>query len=190
MKTVVAILESEGFGLERFIWAHAEYGGTIDDYKEMAGRGAFVSLDAVTVGGVPGDDATLDLVQQMMDAGFLDKLLLSTDSTIFVKPPSSQYGYQKHVPLPRVQAQARGPVRSRRDEAAPAGQRHQGLPEGGQRQRLVHRAGSPVMLGRAKTERGKDAGSVHSRSPMGATEDAASRRFAAERARVTSAPWH
>jgi phosphotriesterase-related protein len=95
MKTVVAILESEGFNLqERFVWAHAEYDGTIDDYKEMAGRRAFVSLDAVTVGGVPGDEAVLDLVEQMNAAGFLGNLLLSTDSTVFVKPPASQYGYQ------------------------------------------------------------------------------------------------
>ncbi len=94
MKTVVAILESEGFNLQRFVWAHAEYDGTIDDYKEMAGRGAFVSLDAVTVGGVPGDEAVLDLVEQMNAAGFLGNLLLSTDSTVFVKPPASQYGYQ------------------------------------------------------------------------------------------------
>ena len=58
-------------------------------------------------------------------------------------------------------------------------------------QGLVRRLGGPVMLGRAKTERGKDAGSVHSRRiPMGATEDAASRRFAAERARVTFGAVH
>jgi phosphotriesterase-related protein len=95
MKTVVAILESEGFNVaNRFIWAHAEYGGTIEDYKELAGRGGFVSLDAVTVGGVPGDDAVLELIGQMNDAGFLGNLLLSTDSTIFVKPPASQYGFQ------------------------------------------------------------------------------------------------
>lgn len=43
---------------------------------------------------MPGDDAMLDLVEQMNDAGFLENLLLSTDSTIFVKPSSSQYGYQ------------------------------------------------------------------------------------------------
>jgi hypothetical protein len=34
-------------------------------------------------------------------------------------------------------------------------------------------------LRRAKSERGKDAGSVNTRKRIGATEDAASRRFAA-----------
>jgi len=90
----LAILEKENFDLRRFVWAHAEYDGTIDDYKALAKRGAYISLDAVTVGGVPGDAAVLDLVEAMFDAGLGDKLLLSTDSTIFVKPPTSQYGYQ------------------------------------------------------------------------------------------------
>ena len=32
--------------------------------------------------------------EEMNAAGFLGNLLLSTDSTVFVKPPASQYGYQ------------------------------------------------------------------------------------------------
>jgi phosphotriesterase-related protein len=94
LNAALRILERRGLDLNRFVWAHAEYTGTFADYQELAERGAYISFDAVTVGGVPGDEATLDLVGQFIDAGLLDKLLLSTDSTIFVKPKSSQYGYQ------------------------------------------------------------------------------------------------
>jgi phosphotriesterase-related protein len=94
LHAALAILESEGIDLNRFIWAHAEYDGTFADYRALAERGAFISFDAVTVGGVPGDEAVLDLIQQFLDAGLGEKILLSTDSTIFVKPHSSQYGFQ------------------------------------------------------------------------------------------------
>jgi phosphotriesterase-related protein len=94
LKAALRILERRGLDLNRFVWAHAEYTGTFADYQELAERGAYISFDAVTVGGVPGDEATLDLVGQFIDAGLLDKVLLSTDSTIFVKPHTSQYGYQ------------------------------------------------------------------------------------------------
>ena len=94
LNAALQILERRGLDLNRFIWAHAEYAGRFADFRELAERGAYISLDAVTVGGVPGDEAVLDLVGQFIDAGLLDKLLLSTDSTIFVKPHTSQYGYQ------------------------------------------------------------------------------------------------
>ena len=94
LQAALGILESEGIDLNRFIWAHAEYDGTFADYRALAERGAYISFDAVTVGGVPGDAAVLDLVQQFLDANLIEKILLSTDSTIFSKPHSSQYGYQ------------------------------------------------------------------------------------------------
>jgi phosphotriesterase-related protein len=94
LRAALRILEPAGLDLSRFIWAHAEYDGTFAEFKEFAQRGAYISLDAVTVGGVPGDAAVLDLIAQFMDEGILDKLLLSTDSTIFVKPHTSQYGFQ------------------------------------------------------------------------------------------------
>jgi predicted metal-dependent phosphotriesterase family hydrolase len=94
LRAAVRVLERNGFDLNRFVWAHAEYGGTFAEYLEFARRGAYISLDAVTVGGVPGDQAVLDLIQQFIDEGILDKLLISTDSTIYVKPHSSQYGFQ------------------------------------------------------------------------------------------------
>jgi phosphotriesterase-related protein len=94
LRAVVRVLERNGFDLSRLVWAHAQYNGTFAEYREFAERGAYISLDAVTVGGVPGDAALLDLIAQFIDAGILDKLLLSTDSTIYVKPHSSQYGFQ------------------------------------------------------------------------------------------------
>jgi phosphotriesterase-related protein len=94
MRAVVKVLEEEGFDLSRFVWAHAEYTPTIADHKEMASRGAFVSYDAVTVGGAPTEDVLLDWIEAMIEAGFGSKVLLSTDSTVYVNPQKSQYGYQ------------------------------------------------------------------------------------------------
>jgi phosphotriesterase-related protein len=93
-KAVLRVLESEGLNLSRLIWAHAEYTGTVDDYKQMARRGIFVSWDAVTVGGVPGDDVQLDWIAALNEEGLLGKALISTDSTIASSPQGSQYGYQ------------------------------------------------------------------------------------------------
>jgi hypothetical protein len=46
----------------------------------------------------------------------------------------------------------------------------------------MHRLGDLLMAGQAKAERGKAAGSVHRRPPLGTPEGAAARRFAAVRA--------
>ena len=94
LNAALAILESEGIDVSRFVWAHAEYDGTFADYRALAERGAYVSFDAVTVGGVPEEPVLLELIQQFLDSGLGDRILLSTDSTIYVKPQSSQYGYQ------------------------------------------------------------------------------------------------
>jgi phosphotriesterase-related protein len=94
MRAAVRILEQEGFDLRRFVWAHAEYTPTLADHMEMARRGAFVSYDAVTVGGAPAEDVLLDWIEAMIEAGHGGKVLLSTDSTIYVNPQASQYGYQ------------------------------------------------------------------------------------------------
>jgi phosphotriesterase-related protein len=94
LQAALRILESEGIDLTRFVWAHAEYDGTFADYRALAERGAYISFDAVTVGGVPEEPLLLDLIQQFLDAGLGDRVLLSTDSTIYVKPQSSQYGFQ------------------------------------------------------------------------------------------------
>jgi phosphotriesterase-related protein len=94
MRAAVKILDEEGFDPRRFVWAHANYTPTIADHMDVARRGSFVSYDAVTVGGAPTEDVLLDWIEQMIGAGFGGKVLLSTDSTIFVNPQASQYGYQ------------------------------------------------------------------------------------------------
>ena len=94
MRAAVKILDEEGFDLRRFVWAHANYTPTIADHMDVARRGSFVSYDATTVGGAPTEEVLLDWLEQMMDAGFGGKVLLSTDSTIYVNPQASQYGYQ------------------------------------------------------------------------------------------------
>src|SRR6185437_7273762 len=54
---------------------------------------------------------------------------------------------------------------------------------------LVLRSGGSLMIGRAKIEHGKDAGSPDI-DDIGATEDTARRRFAAARARETFGTEH
>jgi predicted metal-dependent phosphotriesterase family hydrolase len=76
------------------VWAHANYTPTIADHMDMAARGASVSYDATTVGGAPTEEVLLDWIEAMIEAGFGGKVLLSTDSTIYVNPQASQYGYQ------------------------------------------------------------------------------------------------
>jgi phosphotriesterase-related protein len=94
MRAARRILVEEGFDLRRFVWAHANYTPTIADHMETAARGSFVSYDAVTVGGAPTEEVLLDWIEEMIAAGFGGKVLLSTDSTIYVNPQASQYGYQ------------------------------------------------------------------------------------------------
>jgi phosphotriesterase-related protein len=94
MRAAVKILVEEGFDLRRFVWAHANYTPTIADHMDMAARGASVSYDATTVGGAPTEEVLLDWIEAMIEAGFGGKVLLSTDSTIYVNPQASQYGYQ------------------------------------------------------------------------------------------------
>jgi len=57
------------------------------------------------------------------------------------------------------------------------------------RRDLVLRSGGSLMIGRAKIEHGKDAGSPDI-DDIGATEDTARRRFAAARARETFGTEH
>lgn len=79
------ILDSMGVELSSFIWVHAQ-SGTIDEMKELAGRGVWISIDnfrhrpAITPGNRNSVEWYSMLLKSLKEAGFLHKVLLSHDS--------------------------------------------------------------------------------------------------------------
>jgi phosphotriesterase-related protein len=73
------VLEAAGLDLQCFIWVHAQTEPDLSILKEAAQRGAFVELDTV---GAPFQPQTelLQTVLALVEAGFIDQLLLSHDA--------------------------------------------------------------------------------------------------------------
>jgi phosphotriesterase-related protein len=73
------VLEAAGLDLRRFIWIHAQTEPDLSVLKEAAQRGAYVELDTV---GAPfqSQPDLLDAVGALVDAGFIDHILLSHDA--------------------------------------------------------------------------------------------------------------
>jgi len=92
-------VEKEGFKLDRFVWAHAQV-STLDDNKRMADRGTFLQYDAIGahtdqfLGGPVSDEAMLEHLAQMVDGGYVNQIMLSTDAAVFINPPMLQYDRQ------------------------------------------------------------------------------------------------
>lgn len=78
----MAVLESAGHDLRRFVWIHAQTEPDISVLKEAARRGAYVELDTV---GAPfqSQPELLDRVIALIEAGFLKNILLSHDAGWF-----------------------------------------------------------------------------------------------------------
>jgi phosphotriesterase-related protein len=93
---VVRTLESEGFDLRRFVWGHAQP-STVEQHKALAARGAMVQYDAIGADSDPffngptDDGSMLDRVQEMVAAGYGDRVLVSADASVFVNPQLYQY---------------------------------------------------------------------------------------------------
>jgi phosphotriesterase-related protein len=93
---VAATLEKEGFDLRRFLWGHSQVSDSAA-HIAMAKRGASVQFDAISANSDPffhgpTDDASmLDRIQAMIDGGFGDRVVLSTDASVFVNPTKFQY---------------------------------------------------------------------------------------------------
>jgi phosphotriesterase-related protein len=86
-RTILAALEGEGFDPARLVWAHAQ-DSTVEANLELASRGVTISLDAIGV----GDDAeALDRIERLVGAGHEDRVLVSTDTSIWVHPPEMAY---------------------------------------------------------------------------------------------------
>ena len=72
----VEIIEAAGYDASRFIWIHTQAEPDVALHVEMGQRGVWLEYDGI--GGKP-DAWYVDLVQQMLDAGFGKQLLLSQD---------------------------------------------------------------------------------------------------------------
>lgn len=74
----LAILEAAGYTADRFIWIHTQAEPDFTLHLEMAQRGAWIEYDAI--GSSSFDDNTcITWLQQLLDAGYGDKVLLSHD---------------------------------------------------------------------------------------------------------------
>jgi phosphotriesterase-related protein len=93
---VVKTLTSEGFDLRRFVWGHAQP-SPVEDHIKLAKRGAMVEYDAISTDedtffhGPTDDESMLVRIQAMVDAGFGDRVMVTTDSSVFVNPAIYQY---------------------------------------------------------------------------------------------------
>ena len=78
-KKEMDVLEEAGLDLHRFIWIHAQTESNVSVLEEAARRGAYVELDSV---GAPhqSQPELLDVVVTLIQAGYLDQLLLSHDA--------------------------------------------------------------------------------------------------------------
>ena len=71
------LIEGEGASPDRFIWIHAHQEPDLAIHHELGRRGAWIEYDGI---GDPADDPRfIDLVQRGLDAGLLDRILLSQD---------------------------------------------------------------------------------------------------------------
>jgi phosphotriesterase-related protein len=71
------IIEAAGYTPERFIWIHTQAEPDFDLHLEMARRGAWLEYDGI--GDPAEDEAYIERILRVLDAGFGDKLMLSHD---------------------------------------------------------------------------------------------------------------
>jgi predicted metal-dependent phosphotriesterase family hydrolase len=93
---VVRTLVSEGFNLRRFVWGHAQP-SSVEDHQRLARRGAMLQYDAISAASDPffhgptDDESMLERIAAMVDAGYGDRVMVTTDASVFVNPPEFQY---------------------------------------------------------------------------------------------------
>jgi phosphotriesterase-related protein len=112
-EAVVATLLGEGFDLRRFVWGHAQPSPS-QDHIAMAARGAMVQFDAISADSDPffhgptDDESMLDRIEAMVAAGFGDRVVVSTDASVWVNPAIYQYDrdntYLYRTFLPKLEA--------------------------------------------------------------------------------------
>ena len=72
------LLEEAGYTPERFIWIHTQNEPDLALHLEIARRGAWIEYDAIGSDNFP-DDFFIACIQDALDAGFGDRILLSHD---------------------------------------------------------------------------------------------------------------
>jgi len=117
---VVAVLEGESFDPARLIWAHA-HDSTLEENLELAERGVTISYDAISA----RDDAEMvDRIGVLDRKGFGDRVIVSTDTSMWVNPPDLAYDRSiEHllgVFLPRLEASLGADARRRLTHENPA----------------------------------------------------------------------
>lgn len=73
------IIEAMGYDAGRFIWIHTQAEPDFELHLEMARRGAWLEYDAIGNIDSENDEYYLQHIQQLLDAGLGDRLLLSHD---------------------------------------------------------------------------------------------------------------
>jgi len=89
--TVLRTLEREGFDPSRLVWAHAQ-GSTPEENLALATHGVTVSLDAI---GTSDDEDMLTRIERLVDAGFRDRVVVSSDSSMVVHP--ARLAYERNI---------------------------------------------------------------------------------------------
>lgn len=93
---IVKTLSDEGFDLRRFVWGHAQP-SPVADHIKLAKRGVMVEYDAISTGedtffhGPTDDESMLGRIEAMIDAGFGDRVMVTTDASVYVNPGIYQY---------------------------------------------------------------------------------------------------
>jgi phosphotriesterase-related protein len=73
------IIEAMGYDPARFIWIHTQAEPDFYLHLEIARRGAWLEYDAIGNPDVAGDEFYIAHIQRVLEAGFVDQLLLSHD---------------------------------------------------------------------------------------------------------------
>ncbi len=89
---VLDVMGGEGLDLSRVIISHCSHGGAIDPVRDrkIASMGAWISYDSFTVINAAivthyahPDERRADAVKNAIDAGFMHRILLSSDNNLF-----------------------------------------------------------------------------------------------------------
>lgn len=119
-REVLGVLEAEGFNPGRLIWAHA-HDSTPEENLELAERGVTISYDAISV---RDDTEMIGRIERLGEAGHGDRVIVSTDTSMWVNPPDLAYERSiEHllgVFLPHLEARLGADVRRRLTHENPA----------------------------------------------------------------------
>ena len=71
------VIEAAGYSAERFVWIHTQAEENRALHLEIARRGAWIEYD--WIGNQPTDEVYVEMIQDVLDAGLEDHLLISHD---------------------------------------------------------------------------------------------------------------